>query len=434
MDFAPDTTTRQIAEQVRDFVVGEVLPAEPVLAEQLAATPGDWSFRPVVRHLQATARERGLWNLFLPPGGPVGARGGGLTNLQYAPVAELTGYSPKLAPVAMNCAAPDTGNMELLAHFATPEQRERWLDPLLDAALRSAFCMTEPAVASSDATNIATQIVRDGDEYVITGRKWFATGAMNPDCGLLIVMGKTATGESGTGETGTAAPRHRQQSMVLVPRDTPGVTVLRGLSVFGYDDRDHGGHAEILFDDVRVPATNLLGGEGEGFAMAQARLGPGRIHHCMRALGTAERAMDLVRERATERVAFGAPLADQGVVREWLATSRIEIESLRLLVLKTAWLMDTVGNKAAMTEIQAIKIAVPRAVGQILDRAVQVFGAAGVSGDHPLAELSAGVRTLRLADGPDEVHLASLGRAELRRRAPFLTRPAPHPSPEGDPP
>ncbi|WP_275004210.1 acyl-CoA dehydrogenase family protein [Promicromonospora iranensis] len=428
MDFAPDATTRQITDQVRDFVQSEVLPAEPVLAEQLAATPGVWSFRPVVRHLQATARERGLWNLFLPPGAPVGARGGGLTNLQYAPVAELTGYSPKLAPVAMNCAAPDTGNMELLAHFATPEQRERWLDPLLDGAQRSAFCMTEPAVASSDATNIATRLVRDGDEYVISGRKWFATGAMNPDCGLLIVMGKTDP----------EAPRHRQQSMVLVPRDTPGVTVVRGLSVFGYDDRDHGGHAEIVFDDVRVPAANLLGGEGEGFAMAQARLGPGRIHHCMRALGTAERAMDLVRERAAERVAFGGPLADQGVVREWLATARIEIESLRLLVLKTAWLMDTVGNKAAMTEIQAIKIAVPRAVGQILDRAVQVFGAAGVSGDHPLAELFAGVRTLRLADGPDEVHLASLGRAELRRRTPFLDRPGPaRPAPstplEGDP-
>jgi acyl-CoA dehydrogenase len=410
MDFAPDATTHEITRRVREFVTDEVLPAEPVLAGQLAATPGDWSFRPVVRHLQATARERGLWNLFLPPGGPVGARGGGLTNLQYAPVAELTGYSPKLAPVALNCAAPDTGNMELLAHFATPEQRERWLDPLLDGVQRSAFCMTEPAVASSDATNIATGIVRDGDEYVITGRKWFATGAMNPDCGLLIVMGKTDPG----------APRHRLQ-------------ILRGLTVLGYDDRDHGGHAEIVFDDVRVPATNLLGGEGEGFAMAQARLGPGRIHHCMRALGIAERALDLVRERATGRVAFGAPLADQGVVREWLALSRIEIESLRLLVLKTAWLMDTVGNKAAMTEIQAIKIAVPRAVGQILDRAVQVFGAAGVSGDHPLAELFAGVRTLRLADGPDEVHLASLGRAELRRRAPFLTQPAPHPSPEGDP-
>jgi acyl-CoA dehydrogenase len=430
MDFTPDPTAHQVTEQVRDFVLSEVLPAEPVLAEQLAATPGDWSFRPVVRHLQATARERGLWNLFLPPGGPAGERGGGLSTLQYAPVAELTGYSPQLAPVAMNCAAPDTGNMELLAHFATPEQRERWLDPLLDGALRSAFCMTEPAVASSDATNIATRIVRDGDEYVITGRKWFATGAMNPDCGLLVVMGKTDPG----------APRHRQQSMVLVPRDTPGVTVVRGLSVFGYDDRGHGGHAEIRFDDVRVPAAGLLGGEGEGFAMAQARLGPGRIHHCMRALGTAERAMDLVRERATRRVAFGGPLADQGVVREWLATARIQIESLRLLVLKTAWLMDTVGNKAAMTEIQAIKIAVPRAVGQILDRAVQVFGAAGVSGDHPLAELSAGVRTLRLADGPDEVHLASLGRAELRRRAPFLAQhdhaqhhPAQRTSPEGDP-
>ncbi|WP_084800651.1 acyl-CoA dehydrogenase family protein, partial [Promicromonospora kroppenstedtii] len=293
MDFAPDATTRDITARVRDFLVGEVLPAEPVLAAQVAATPEDWSFRPVVRHLQATAKERGLWNLFLPPGGAgsggaAAERGGGLTNLQYAPVAELTGYSPRLAPVALNCAAPDTGNMELLAHFATPEQRERWLDPLLEAALRSAFCMTEPAVASSDATNIATRIVRDGDEYVVTGRKWFATGAMNPDCGLLVVMGKTDPD----------APRHRQQSMVLVPRDTPGVTVLRGLTVLGYDDRDHGGHAEIVFDDVRVPASALLGGEGEGFAMAQARLGPGRIHHCMRALGTAERALDLVRERA----------------------------------------------------------------------------------------------------------------------------------------
>ncbi|MFD7311425.1 acyl-CoA dehydrogenase family protein [Promicromonospora sp. NPDC059942] len=415
MDLAPDATTREITGRVRDFLTGDVLPAEPVLAAQLAATPDDWSFRPVVRDLQAAARERGLWNLFLPPGSPAGPGSGGLTNLQYAPVAELTGYSPKLAPVVMNCAAPDTGNMELLAHFATPAQRERWLDPLLDGAQRSAFCMTEPAVASSDATNIATRIVRDGDEYVITGRKWFATGAMNPDCGLLVVMGKTDPD----------APRHQQQSMVLVPRDTPGVTVLRGLTVLGYDDRDHGGHAEIVFDDVRVPASALLGGEGDGFAMAQARLGPGRIHHCMRALGMAERALDLVRERTAERVAFGGPLADQGVVREWAATSRIEIESLRLLVLKTAWLMDTAGNKAAMTEIQAIKIAVPRAVGQILDRAVQVFGAAGVSGDHPLAELLAGVRTLRLADGPDEVHLAGLGRAELRRRAPYLARVAP---------
>ncbi|GGM34855.1 acyl-CoA dehydrogenase family protein [Promicromonospora citrea] len=410
MDFAPDTTTRETCDRVRAFLTEEVLPAEPVLDDELAATPDDWSFRPVVRRLQTAARERGLWNLFLPPDSPAGDRGAGLTNLQYAPVAELTGYSPRLAPVATNCAAPDTGNAELLAHFGTPEQRERWLDPLLDGTLRSAFCMTEPDVASSDATNIATSIVRDGDDYVITGRKWFATGAMNPGCGLLVVMGRTDPD----------GPRHRQQSIVLVPRDTPGVTVVRGLTVLGYDDRDHGGHAEIRFDGARVPAANLLGGEGEGFAMAQARLGPGRIHHCMRALGTAERAMDLVRERATRRTAFGGPLADQGVVREWLAGARVEIEALRLLVLKTAWLMDTVGTKAAMTEIQAIKIAVPRAVGQILDRAVQLFGAAGLSGDHPLAELFAGVRALRLADGPDEVHLASLGRAEARRRAPYL--------------
>ncbi|RPF20407.1 acyl-CoA dehydrogenase family protein [Myceligenerans xiligouense] len=410
MDFAPDTTTTEITERVHEFLHERVIPAEPVLDEQLAATPHEWGFRPVVQDLQAQARAEGLWNLFLPDGPAAGAssgtrRGAGLTTLQYAAVAELTGWSPRLAPVAFNCAAPDTGNMELLAHFGTPEQQERWLDPLLDARIRSAFCMTEPDVASSDASQITTRIRRDGDDYVISGRKWFATGAMNPDAALLIVMGKTDPD----------GPRHRQQSMVLVGRDTPGVTVVRPLSVFGYDDRDHGGHAEVVFDDVRVPATNLLGGEGEGFAIAQARLGPGRIHHCMRGLGMAERALSLVRERARTRSAFGGPLAEKGVVREWVAESRIELEALRLLVLKTAWLMDTVGNREAMTEIQAIKIAVPRAVQRILDRAMQVFGAAGVSADQPLAEMFAGARALRLADGPDEVHLASLGRAELRR-------------------
>ena len=289
--------------------------------------------------------------------------------------------------------------------FGTPAQKEEWLEPLLDAEIRSAFCMTEPDVASSDASQIATRIVRDGDEYVITGRKWWSTGAMNPDCALLVVMGATDP----------EAERHRRQSMVLVPRDTPGVRIVRPLTVFGYDDRDHGGHAEITFTDVRVPATNLIGGEGDGFAIAQARLGPGRIHHCMRAIGMAEHALALVRERAATRVAFGRPLAEQGVVREWVAESRIQIESLRLLVLKTAWLMDTVGNREAMTEIQAIKIAVPRAVQQILDRAIQVFGGAGVSDDTPLAEMFAGSRVLRLADGPDEVHLSALGKAEFRR-------------------
>ncbi|WEG08571.1 acyl-CoA dehydrogenase family protein [Microbacterium horticulturae] len=400
MDFAPDARTRELSERARAFVDEHVLPAEPVLEQQLADAPGEWSFRPILRELQQEARAQGLWNLFLP-----GEEGAGLSQLQYAPIAEITGWSPKLAPTAFNCNAPDTGNMEVLHDFGTPAQKGDWLELLLRGEIRSAFCMTEPDVASSDATNIGTRIERDGDHYVVTGRKWWSTGAMNPDAKIFIVMGKTDP----------EADRHRQQSMILVPRDTPGVHVVRPLSVFGYDDRDHGGHAEVVFDGVRVPATNILVGEGEGFAIAQARLGPGRIHHCMRALGMAERALSLVRERAGSRTAFGRTLAEQGVVREWVAESRIQLEALRLLVLKTAWLMDTVGNRQAMTEIQAIKIAVPRAVQQILDRAIQLFGGAGVSGDTPLAALWAGVRTLRLADGPDEVHLNSLGRAELRR-------------------
>jgi acyl-CoA dehydrogenase len=401
VDFRPDEMTVAFTEEARAFLDEHVLPAEPVLAKQIEDGPDDWTVRPVVRALQETAQERGLWNLFLPPG-PHGL-GGGLSNLRYAPVAELTGRSPRLAPAAMNCAAPDTGNMELLAHFGTPEQREAWLEPLLEARLRSAFCMTEPGTASSDASQIGTRIHKDGPEWVVNGRKWFATGAMNPDCSLLIVMGKTDPN----------GPRHRQQSMVLVPRDTPGVHIVRPLTVFGYDDRDHGGHAEILFEDVRVPAANLLGGEGDGFAIAQARLGPGRIHHCMRALGMAERALDLMRGRANDRIAFGGPLVRQGVVREWAADARVEIEALRLLVLKTAWLMDTAGNRAAMKEIQAIKVAVPRAVQRILDHAIQLFGAAGLTGDHPIAEMFAAARSLRLADGPDEVHAAALGKAEL---------------------
>lgn len=401
MDFALDDTTHDLATRAQAFVDEHVIPAEPVHEAQLAATPGEWGFRPVVGELRAKARTAGLWNLFLP-----GAHGAGLTNLQYAPIAEITGWSPKLAPVAFNCSAPDTGNMEVLHDFGTPAQQAEWLEPLLDARIRSAFCMTEPDVASSDATNIGTRIRRDGDDYVISGRKWWSTGAMSPDAAIFIVMGKTDPD----------ADRHRQQSMILVPRDTPGVTVVRPLTVFGYDDRDHGGHAEVVFDDVRVPAANLIAGEGDGFAIAQARLGPGRIHHCMRALGTGERALALMTERANERVAFGRPLSEQGVIREWIAEARIELEALRLLVLKTAWLMDTVGNRQAMTEIQAIKIAVPRAVQRILDRAIQVYGGAGVSDDTPLAALFAGIRTLRIADGPDEVHLNSLGRAQLRRR------------------
>ena len=399
MDFSLDDTTREFTARARTFLDEEVLPAEPVLDAQLAATPDEWTVRPIVRDLQRRARAAGLWNLFLP-----GEEGAGLTNLQYASVAEVTGWSPRLAPPAFNCAAPDTGNMEVLNDFGTPAQKERWLEPLKQANIRSAFCMTEPDAASSDATNIGTSIRRDGDHYVIDGRKWWSTGAMNPDAAIFIVMGKTDPD----------AARHRQQSMILVPRDTPGVRIVRPLTVFGYDDRDHGGHAEIVFDGVRVPAENLIAGEGDGFAIAQARLGPGRIHHCMRALGMGERALSLMTARAGERHAFGRALSEQGVVREWIAEARIDLEALRLLVLKTAWLMDTVGNRRAMTEIQAIKIAVPRAVQRIVDRAIQVHGGAGVSSDTPLAELYAGVRSLRIADGPDEVHLNALGRAQLR--------------------
>ncbi|MFE1321316.1 acyl-CoA dehydrogenase family protein [Kitasatospora phosalacinea] len=401
MDFSHDARTTELIGQLTSFMDEFVHPAEPVLAAQLADPAREpWSVPPVVGELQAAARARGLWNLFLP-----GDLGAGLTNLQYAPLAELTGRSVLLAPPALNCAAPDTGNMELLAQFGTPEQRERWLRPLLDGEIRSAFAMTEPDVASSDATNITTRIERDGDEYVVNGRKWYITGAMNPDCKVFVVMGKTDP----------AAEAHRQQSMVLVPRDTPGVRVLRGMRVFGYPDDDHGGHAEILFEDVRVPVANLVGEEGGGFAIAQARLGPGRVHHCMRALGIAERALELTCRRVNSRVAFGRPLADQGVVQDWIAEARVRIEQARLLVLKTAWLMDTVGNRGAHTEIQAIKIVVPSTVEWILDKAVQAHGAAGVSQDTPLAQLWSGNRTLRLADGPDEVHKRSLARRELRK-------------------
>jgi acyl-CoA dehydrogenase len=400
MDFAFDRTTTDLLERLHAFMDERVYPAEPVLEEQLEEHPESWEPQPIVAELKTEARARGLWNLFLP-----GVDGAGLTNLQYAPLCELLGRSPKLAPVATNCSAPDTGNMELLSAFGTEAQKAKWLAPLLDGTIRSSFSMTEPDVASSDATNIETRIDRDGDDYVITGRKWWSTGAMNPGAALFIVMGKTDP----------AADRHRQQTMVLVPRETPGLTVVRPLTVFGYNDRDHGGHAEVRFDEVRVPVTNVLGGEGEGFAMAQARLGPGRIHHCMRLLGMAERALDLGRERANSRVAFGRPLADQGVIREWFAEARTEIEANRLLVLKTAWLMDTVGNRAAHAEIQSIKIALPRMAERILDRMMQLFGAGGMSQDFLLAEFAAGARALRLADGPDEVHLNSLGRAELKK-------------------
>ena len=394
MDFAYDARTDDYRQRLLSFMDAHVHPAE-------ASWESDgWSPPPALAGLQSEAKAAGLWNLFLP-----GSHGAGLTNLQYAPLAEITGRSPAIAPAALNCAAPDTGNMELLAEFGSPEQQQRWLRPLLDGEIRSAFAMTEPQVASSDATTIGTRIERDGDSYVITGRKFYISGAMNPACAVFIVMGKTDPD----------ADRHRQQSMVLVPRDTPGVTVERGMTVFGYDDGDHGGHAEIGFDRVRVPVTNLIGAEGAGFAIAQARLGPGRIHHCMRLIGMAERALELMCTRALSRSPFGRPLAEQGVVREWIAESRVRIEQARLLVLKAAWLMDTVGNRGAHTEIQAIKIIVPAATEWIIDKAIQTHGAAGVGQDTPLARLWSQARVLRLADGPDEVHKRSLARRELER-------------------
>jgi acyl-CoA dehydrogenase len=411
MDFAFDERTEEMRATMLDFMDTHVHPAERVFEEQLDALDqsGDrwaWDSTPVIRELRTEARRRGLWNLFLPGEHPE-VEGAGLTNLQYAPLAEISGRSGHLAPAAMNCAAPDTGNMEVISMFGTPEQKERWLEPLLAGEIRSAFAMTEPDVASSDATNISTSIRRDGDSYVVSGRKWWITGAMNPNCEVFIVMGKTDP----------EAERHRQQSMIFVPRDTPGVEVVRPMTVMGYDDREHGGHAELAFHDVRVPADHLIDAEGAGFAVAQARLGPGRIHHCMRAIGVAERAIDLMCQRALDREAFGKPLARQGVIRDWIAESRVKVEQLRLLVLKTAWLMDTVGNKGAHTEIQAIKIATPETVQWILDKAMQVHGAGGMSQDFPLANAFAGIRTLRLADGPDEVHKASLSRRELAKHA-----------------
>ena len=403
MDFQYDPSTERLRATMLDFMEESVYPAESVFREQLTRLDNRWAWdsAPVILELREEARRRGLWNLFLP-----GDEGGGLTNVQYAALAEISGRSIHLAPAAMNCAAPDTGNMEVLSMFGTPSQQRRWLEPLLAAEVRSAFAMTEPAVASSDATNIATRIDRDGDQFVINGRKWWITGAMNPNVKVFIVMGKTDP----------TADRHHQQSMILVERDTPGFEILRDMHVFGYDDHEHGGHAELSFTDVRVPSTNLIGEVGAGFAMAQARLGPGRIHHCMRAIGMAERAIELMCARADGRIAFGRSLADQGVVRDWISESRVRLEQVRLLVLKAAWLMDIAGNKAAHTEIQAIKIATPAAVEWIIDKAIQTHGAGGVSQDFPLASMMAAIRTLRIADGPDEVHKSALARAELSRQ------------------
>ncbi|WP_327357263.1 acyl-CoA dehydrogenase family protein [Streptomyces sp. NBC_01304] len=402
MDFAFDARTEELRTKLLAFMDEYVYPAQAVMHEQHALLDSPWDTPQIVEDLKAEARRQGLWNLFLPDA----EHGAGLTNLQYAPLAEITGRAPQLAPTALNCAAPDTGNMEVLAQFGNEQQQKQWLEPLLAGEIRSAFAMTEPEVASSDATNIETRIEREGDEYVITGRKWYISGAMNPHCKIFIVMGKTDP---------DGADVRRQQSMVLVPRDTPGLTVKRAMTVYGYEDHWHGGHAEVVFDQVRVPVTNLIGEEGGGFAIAQARLGPGRIHHCMRLIGMAERAIELMCRRAVSRTAFGKSLAQQGVVQTWIADARVAVEQLRLLVLKTAWLMDTVGNRGAHTEIQAIKIATPRTVVDIIDRAVQLHGAGGVSQDFPLAELWAGARTLKLADGPDEVHQRSLARREIKQ-------------------
>jgi acyl-CoA dehydrogenase len=399
MDFAFAPRVEDLRKRLLEFMGSHVFPAEAVHREQVLAS-GDPHFHPpVMEELKREARSRGLWNLFLPDR----RWGTGLSNLEYAPLAEITGWSPWIAPEALNCSAPDTGNMEILAEFGTPEQQARWLQPLLDGEIRSCFAMTEPDVASSDATNIRSRIERDGDSFVINGFKWFTSGAMSSRCKVAIFMGVTSP---------EADPHHRQ-SMVLVPLDTPGIRIVRPLSVFGY--RQGGGEAEIEFDDVRIPIRNLLGEEGGGFAIAQARLGPGRIHHCMRAIGMAERAIELMCRRASTRVAFGKELARQGVIQDWIAQSRIEIEQARLLVLKAAWLMDTEGKEAARTEISAIKVVAPRVATNVIDRAIQVHGASGVSSDVPLAEMYAIARTLHILDGPDEVHSMVIARNELKR-------------------
>jgi acyl-CoA dehydrogenase len=399
MDFELSDRCKELRERLQAFMDEHVYPSEPVYHEQLIASGNPHYHPPVMEELKAKARERGLWNLFHPheEWGP------GLSNVEYAPLAEVTGRS-HIAPEACNCAAPDTGNMEVLTLFGTPEQQERWLRPLLEGEIRSAFAMTEPDVASSDATNVELRIERDGDEYVLNGRKWWISGAMRERCKIMIVMGKTDP----------AGHPYRQQSMILVAPDTPGLTIVRNLPVFGYDDQE--GHAELRFEDVRVPAANLIANEGDGFLISQARLGPGRIHHCMRAIGAAERAFELMCHRAAERVTFGQPVSERANIQDWIAESRIEIEMTRLLTMKAAWLMDTAGNKHARTEIAAIKVAAPNVALKVIDRAIQVHGGGGVSDDFPLASMYAHLRTLRLADGPDEVHKLSLARQELRRQ------------------
>lgn len=397
MDFAYSDKVKRLRNKLLTFMEEVVYPNEKVYFEQLRENR--WSIPPVMEELKAKAKEEGLWNLFLPDS----ERGAGLTNLEYAPLCEIMGRSV-IAPEVFNCSAPDTGNMEVLERYGSEEQKERWLRPLLEGEIRSCFCMTEPDVASSDATNMEATIIRDGDEYVINGRKWWSSGAGDPRCKVAIVMGRS----------NPEAPRHEQHSMIIVPLDTPGVHIKRILPVFGYDNAPHG-HAEIVFDQVRVPASNIIWGEGKGFAIAQGRLGPGRIHHCMRLIGMAERALELMVDRVKKRVAFGRPLSEQGVIREWIADSRIEIEQARLLTLKAAYMMDTVGNKEAKKEIAMIKVVAPNMALRVIDRAIQAHGGAGVSDDFPLAYLWAQARTLRIADGPDEVHRRSIAKQELRK-------------------
>jgi acyl-CoA dehydrogenase len=396
MDFQPSERCSEFKERLSAFMDAHVHPAESIYESQLRDSGNPHSQPPIMEELKTRAREAGLWNMFLPDA----THGAGLSNSDYAPLAEILGRS-HIASEACNCSAPDTGNMEVLFHFATDEQKERWLTPLLDGEIRSSFAMTEPDVASSDATNIELSIARDGGDYVLNGRKWWISGALHPHARIMIVMGKTTTEGS----------RYKQQSMILVPLDTPGVEIVRGLPVFGYQDQE--GHAEIEFTDVRVPAANLIGNEGDGFMIAQARLGPGRIHHCMRAIGAAERALEAMCARAVSRVTFGQPIAMRGNIQDWIAESRIEIEMARLLTLKAAWLMDTVGNRHARTEIAAIKVAAPNVALKVIDRAIQVHGGGGVSDDTTLAWAYAHLRTLRLADGPDEVHKLSIARREL---------------------
>jgi acyl-CoA dehydrogenase len=406
MDFELSPRAQEFRERLLAFMDEHVYPAEPVWRDQLLAADGPHVHAPVIEELKAEAKRVGLWNLFLPDE----EHGAALSNCDYAPLAEIMGRT-KIASEACNCSAPDTGNMEVLHQFGTPEQQERWLAPLLEGEIRSAFAMTEPDVASSDATNIGLRIERDGDDYVLNGRKWWTTNALHPNLQILIVMGKTDL----------EAPTYGQQSMILVPSDTPGVEVKRSLPVFGYHDTE--GHGELEFTDVRVPAENIIAGEGQGFLIAQARLGPGRIHHCMRAIGAAERALELLCERADARETFGRPVSQNANIRDWIAESRIELEMARLLVMKTAWLMDTVGNRHARIEISGIKFAVPNICLKIVDRAIQVHGGGGVSDDFPLAAMWAGLRTLRLADGPDEVHKLSVARQELRRQRERLGGP-----------